>query len=84
MNTDCFGANRNVNTVDRAHSIFPQHSQNAIGRFIWIVEQRVRARSWNERPIGQIISVGKNFARNLQTARFGGTRERAILWREKN
>ena len=84
MNANCFGAHIDIIAFDTAHFAFAQHSQHAHRGFVGIMQQRVRSRARNERAISQVISVRENFARDLQTVRFAGTRECAVVGRKQN
>ena len=67
MEADGFGPNRNVGSVHSANFSFLQHSQDALRRLRWIMQQRLRLRSRNERAVAIIVAVRKNFGCGLQS-----------------
>ena len=66
VNADCLGLYCDIAAVDRAHPILMQHPQNAFGRGLGIVQQCIRARAVDQRSVGQVISIGKNFIGHTQ------------------
>ena len=77
------GLDRDIAAVDRAHHLFAQHAEDALCCFLGIVQERVRLGARDERTVGLIIAIGKNFARNPQPDRLAGAGERAAARREK-
>ena len=67
MHTNRFGVYIDIFSIDGANLAFPKHSQDARRRFQRIMQQSVRSRARNERTVGEVISVRKHFARDLQT-----------------
>ena len=84
MNANCFRPNIDICAIDRTNFAVTQHSQHTRGCFRGIVQQRVRARTRDERPIAQIIAIGKNFARDFQSVRFASASKHAAVGRKKN
>ena len=84
MNANCFRPNIDIYAINRANFALAQHSQHALGRFGGIVQQRVRARTRDERAIAQIITVGENFSRDFQPVRFDRARKHAAVGGKKN
>ena len=84
VKTNCFRVKIDIHSINRPDLALAQHSKNARRGFGRIMEQRVRPRSQNKRSIAQIISICKNFVRDLQTIFFSSARERAVLRRKKN
>ena len=70
--------------VDRPHHILVQHAEDARGCFLGVVQKRVRLGARDERAVGLIIAIGKNFPGNAQLDRLAGAGERAIVRGEKN
>src|SRR4029077_7878901 len=66
MEANGFGPNRNVGSVHSANFSSLQHPQDALRRLRWIMQQRLRLRSRNERAVAIIVAVRKNFGCGLQ------------------
>src|SRR5438552_2367849 len=67
MEADGFGPNRNVGSIHSANFSFLQHSHNPLSRLRWIMQQRLRLRSGNERAVAVIVAVRENFGRGWQS-----------------
>ena len=79
VNANRFGAHIDIIAFDGSDLALPQHSQDALGCFNRIGQQRIRSSTRNKPPIGQIIAVGKNFACNLQPLRLTGTGQFCVV-----
>ena len=83
VDADRVRLNRDVAAVDRSHNPLAQHAERAFGCFLRIMQERIRPPTGDERPVGQIISVGKNLSGDAEVERFAGPFERASSRCEK-
>ena len=67
MEADGFGPNRNVDSIHSANFSFLQHSQDAVRRLCWIMQQRRRLRSGNKRTVAIIVAIRENFSCGWQS-----------------
>ena len=61
VHANCLRPDIDIYSINGSNPTFAQHSQNTCGSFFGIVQQGIRPRARNQRPIAQIIAIGKNF-----------------------
>jgi len=84
MNANRLGAHIYIVAFDRPHFALAQHAQDALGSFFWIAKQSIGPRAWNQPSVIQVITIAKNFARDLQTMRLAGAGKLGVVRREQN
>ena len=84
MNANRLAAHIDIAAFDGANFAFVQHAQNALGGLFWIAKQCIRSRAWNQPSVIQVITIAKNFARDLQTMRLAGAGKLGVVRREQN
>jgi len=84
MDTDCFHSNIDIDAINTLDLALTKHPQDARGGFARVAEQCVRSCARDKFAIGQIISIGENFVRNLQTLLDSGPGEIGLLRSEQD